>query len=126
MRTKAMFFSWSFGAVGIFLLVELSVLLAPFTLFPVWIIYAIAVLIGFFVVLESGDFKIGFFANLSGAIIATVGYFWMGKYMLQNIGNLPAVMAMNAAITSIVTKSLTLYIFSILGNLAAFLVSGIV
>ncbi len=127
MRTSVgTFFSWSMAVAGVFLLIELSMLLDPFTILPVWAIYILAILTGFFVISGSGDFKIGFFANLEGAVIATVIYFWVGKYMLQNIGNMPAVMATNAALTSVITKSMTLYIFSILGNLAGFLVSGII
>ncbi len=124
--TMGKFFTWSMASAGVFLLIELSMLLIPFTVLPAWAMYILAILVGFFVINGSEDFKVGFFANLEGAVIATVAYFWIGKFMLQNVGNMPAVMATNAALTSIITKSMTIYIFSILGNLAGFLISGII
>ncbi len=109
-----------------FFLIELSFLLSPFSVFPTWSLYLLTSILGFSVIIATSDFRIGFFSNLEGAVIATVFYVWAGNYLLQRVGNMPAVMASNAALTSVVTKSITLYVFSLLGNLVAFLVSGII
>ena len=109
-----------------FFLIELSFLLSPFSVFPTWSLYLLTSILGFSVIIATSDFRIGFFSNLEGAVIATVFYVWVGNYLLQRIGNMPAVMASNAALTSVVTKSITLYVFSLLGNLVAFLVSGMI
>ncbi len=115
---------WSLVFSIPFLLSELSFLLNPFSFLPMWALYLLVVVLGFSVIIAVEDFKIGFFANLEGAVIATVVYFWLARYTLSNVGDIPMVMASNAALTSIITKSATLYIFSLLGNLAGFLVSG--
>ncbi|WP_036221897.1 hypothetical protein [Mesoaciditoga lauensis] len=117
---------WSLAFSIPFFFIELSFLLSPFSILPTWSLYLLVTILGFSIIIATDDFRIGFFSNLEGAVIASVAYFWVGSYLLQSVGSMPAVMASNAALTSIVTKSMTLYVFSLLGNLVGFLVSGII
>ena len=117
-------FIWSSVFSVPFLLSELSFLLSPFSVLPVWSLYLLVAILGFSLIIATDDFKIGLFADLEGSVLATVVYFWIARYLLSSVGNMPLVMASNAALTSVVTKSMTLYLFSLLGNLVGFLVSG--
>ncbi len=125
MRQKLGILLWSLIFSFPFLFMELSILLNPFSFFPTWLLYVLSIALGFAIVEAVGDFKIGIFATVTGVIIATVAYFWIGKIMLQVFGSMPGLMATNVTSSSIVLTASSLYVMSVLGNIIALFVIGL-
>ncbi len=108
-----------------FLFMEISLLLSPFAFFPTWLLYLLDAVLGMVIVFVVEDFKIGIFIDLSGSLIGSVIYFWIGKLILQYFGYMPSLMASNVTLSSMVVTTFSLYLVSLFGNLASLILSGI-
>ena len=126
MRLKKAALLWSIIFSIPFLFMETSLLLSPFAFFPTWLLYLFDVVLGLAIVLAVGDFGIGTFVDLTGSIIGSVAYFWIGKLILQNFGYMSDLMASNVTLSSMVITTFSLYLMSLLGNLIALVLSGII
>ena len=125
MRSKKAALLWSIIFSISFLFMETSLLLSPFAFFPTWLLYLFDVVLGLAIVFAVGDFRIGTFVDLTGSVIASVAYFWIGKLILQNFGYMSDLMASNVTLSSMVVTTFSLYLMSLLGNLIALILSGI-